>query len=185
MPQNINPNSDKNYIQTCDINSPHCYPKFLHSIELKPFKQINDLTLEFLSPVTVISGTNRIGKTTILMALACSHYNFKKRNATNGNLERHTWSAFMKITQSDTQTVDWSYWIKFREGTKKTKKRGQRKHITKKWNGIAKKESQIENRQVVFIDLDRILPARNVSNSLHRKARNSVGISIESSEQTL
>lgn len=178
MPPNINPNRNKHYIETCDIYQPSNYPKFLHSIELNPFKQISELKLNFLSPVTVISGTNKIGKTTILMALACSHYNFKKRNATNGHMERHTWSGFMKITQSDTQTVDWSYWIEFREGTKKTKKRGQRKLNTKKWNGIAKKESQIKDRQVVFIDLDRVLPARNVSNSLHRKARNTVGVSI-------
>lgn len=84
----------------------------------------------------------------------------------------------MKITRSDIQIVDWSYWIEYREGLKKTIKRGQRKYDTKKWNGIAKKESQIKNRQVVFIDLDRILPARNVSKSLHRKAQNTSGTSI-------
>lgn len=175
MPE-INPNSDFNYIENCNINSYHDYPKFLHSIEFKPFKQIEELELNFLSPVTIISGTNKIGKTTILTALACSHLNFEKRNATNGKMERHTWSNFMKITISDIQSKDWSYWIKYREGTKAVKKRGQRKQLTNKWNGIAKKESQIRNRQVILIDLDRVLPARNVSSSLYRKARHSLGI---------
>ena len=175
MPE-INPNSDTHYIETCDINSHNIYPKFLHSIEFKPFKQIEELELNFLSPVTIISGTNKIGKTTILTALACSHLNFEKRNATNGRMERHTWSNFMKITISDIQNQDWSYWIKYREGTRTVRKRGQRKLLTKKWNGIAKKESQIQNRQVILIDLDRVLPARNVSSSLHRKARYSSGI---------
>lgn len=174
----INPNADRDYIKDCNVESHTEFPKFLHSIELHPFKQINELTIEFTSPITVISGTNKIGKTTLLIALACSHYNFKKRNVTNGNFERHTWGGFMKITQHDIQNVDWSYWIEFREGTRKTRRQGQRKLVTKKWNGIAKKESQIQDRQVVFIDLDRVLPARNVSNSLYKKAQSTHGTSV-------
>src|SRR5690606_38352837 len=124
-----------------------------------PFRHISSLTVNFNHPISVISGTNRSGKSTILMAIACSHFNFIKRNSQNGNLERHTWSSLMQITNKDLQSQDWTYFITYKTGKKIETKRGQRKYTTKKWNGIGKKESQFKFRDVVFIDLDRILPA--------------------------
>ena len=66
----------------------------------------------------------------------------------------------MKFTVHDNQSEDWTYHITFKTGKKTETKRGQRKKATKKWNGVGKKESQIKDRQVIFIDLDRIVPAR-------------------------
>ena len=66
----------------------------------------------------------------------------------------------MKFTNHDKQLDDWTYYINYRKGTKFERKRGQRKALTNKWNGVGKKESQFNFRDVVFIDLDRILPAR-------------------------
>lgn len=156
----INPKSTKSSLDNLDLTSEHNFPKFLKSIKLNPFRHIPDLTIDFIHPVSVISGTNKSGKSTILMALACSHTNFQKRNPKNGKLERQTWSSLMKFTVHDKQSENWTYYITHKTGKKNETKRGQRKKSTKKWNGIGKKESQIKDRQVVFIDLDRIVPAR-------------------------
>ncbi len=156
----MNVNSDKHFISSVDIANPETFPVFLKTLEFELFRHIPKLNLKFNSPITVISGTNRSGKSTILMALACSHLDFKKRNPKNGKLERHTWSALMKFTNYDIQEKDWTYYITYKTGEKTIRKRGQRKKETKKWNGIGKKESQFTMRQAVFIDLDRIIPAR-------------------------
>ncbi len=74
----------------------------------------------------------------------------------------------MRFTSKDIQTEDWTYYVSYRLGENKINdKRGQRKFATKKWNGVAKKESQIGTpkdnkvgREVRYIDLDRIVPER-------------------------
>lgn len=168
----INPNSDRDFIDRANLSIENVFSKFINAIELKPFRHIKELKIEFNHPISVISGTNRSGKSTILMALACSHTDFQKRNPKNGKLERQTWGSLMKFTSQDEQKEDWTYYIHYKTGKKVDLKRGQRKKDTKKWNGVAKKESQIKDRQAVFIDLDRIIPARffndkilNIANS--------------------
>lgn len=167
----INPNSDKNKVDNADISIAKVYPNFVKKLELKPFRHIKDLELNFTNPITAISGTNRSGKSTILMALACSHLRFQKRDPKNGHLERQTWSSLMKFTIHDKQTEDWTYFMTVKTGGKVERKRGQRKKNTNKWNGIGKKESQFPNRQVIFSDLDRIVPARFFGTTIFRKTR--------------
>lgn len=167
----INPNSDRAYVDGMDLTLPKNYTNFLNSIRLLPFRHIDNLEVNFKHPISIISGTNRSGKSTLLMALACSHLNFQKRNVQNGQFERHTWSSLMQFTEHDAQNRDWTYYISYRWGVRLETKRGQRKALTKKWNGIGKKESQFRNRQVVYIDLDRVMPARNFSKTLFNKAR--------------
>lgn len=176
--KNINPNSDKQHIDSIDLAEVKNFPKFLLSTELIPFRHINNLKIDFIHPISVISGTNRSGKSTILMTLACSHFNFKKRNVHNGKLERQTWSSMMQFTSHDKQTRDWTYYITYKLGSKTERKRGQRKFDTKKWNGIGKKESQFRDREVVFIDLDRVLPARNFGKTTFNKAKRAVSTPI-------
>ncbi|AIY13877.1 AAA family ATPase [Cellulophaga baltica] len=166
-----NPNRDRAYIDKLDLNIEQNFPKFIKAIKLEPFRHIPSLTINFNHPLSVISGTNRSGKSTILMAIACSHFNFIKRNPQNGNLDRHTWSSLMQFTNKDLQSQDWTYYITYKIGRKIETKRGQRKHTTKKWNGIGKKESQFKFRDVIFIDLDRILPARNFSKVIFNKTK--------------
>lgn len=166
-----NPNKDRYIIDSLDLTVENNFPKFLKAIKLEPFRHIPSLTVNFNHPISIISGTNRSGKSTILMAIACSHFNFVKRNSQNGNLDRHTWSSLMHITNKDVQSEDWTYYITYKTGNKIETKRGQRKHTTKKWNGIGKKESQFKFRDVVFIDLDRILPARNFSRVIFNKTK--------------
>mgnify|MGYP001336639955 CR=1 FL=1 len=182
---NINPNSDKDFITKCNIEESKTFPKFLKEIYFENFRHISDLRIKFTKPITVLTGNNRIGKSTILIAIACSHTDFKKRNPTNGKLERFTWGDMMRFTKYDSQKIDWTYTIDYKNGEKTEKKKGQRKALTHKWNGIAKKESQIKKRSVIFLDIDRINPIRNTSSSVYLKARNSalIDISIANKEK--
>ncbi|RYL29219.1 AAA family ATPase [Acinetobacter piscicola] len=181
----INPNADKDHVNSLDLSIANVYPKFLKTIELEPFRHIKSLKINFNHPISVISGTNRSGKSTILMAIACSHFNFIKRNPQNGNLERHTWSSLMQFTSKDLQTEDWTYYITYKIGNKTDRKRGQRKQSTKKWNGIGKKETQFNFRDVVFIDLDRISPARSFSKVIFNKSKSSQGVTISASNSSI
>lgn len=181
----INPNADKNNVNNLDLSIAKIFPKFLKTIELEPFRHIKSLKIDFNHPISVISGTNRSGKSTLLMAIACSHFNFVKRNPQNGNLERHTWSSLMQFTNKDLQTEDWTYYITYKIGNKTERKRGQRKKSTKKWNGIAKKESQFDFRDVVFIDLDRISPARSFSRVIFNKSKSSQGMTISKNNSVI
>lgn len=161
-----NPNADRDYIDKLDVSGPVPYRKFLITVMLSPFRHIANLAVDFYNPISIITGTNRSGKSTILMAIACSHLNFEKRLAKNGKLVRHTWSSLMKFTNFDKQSSDWAYQLIYRDGVEIVVKNGQRKFRTKKWNGVGKKEGQIRDRQVIFVDLDRILPARNFADKI-------------------
>ena len=56
------------------------YPEFFTQLKFDVFRHIHDLTLNFQHPISVISGSNRSGKTSALMAIACSHYNFERQD---------------------------------------------------------------------------------------------------------
>jgi predicted ATPase len=168
----MNINSDTDFLKKIDVKEEKVFPVFLKELKFDKFRHIPELELKFNSPISVISGTNRSGKSTILMAIACSHFDFKKRNSKNGKLERHTWSSLMKFTSHDVQKEDWTYFITYKTGKKVATKRGQRKKTTKKWNGIGKKESQYIMRQAIFIDLDRIVPARFYGDKIYNMSKN-------------
>ena len=182
MPEIINPNSDRDFVNTVNISDVKKYPLFFDKIKFEKFRHIEDLTVNFKNPISVISGTNKSGKTTILLSIACSHYHFKRRNLYNGILERSKWGDIMRFTKFDKQNEDWTYYVDYREGSKPhINKRGQRKNLTNKWNGVAKKESQIGTptkskltggRSVILIDLERILPGRGLSVSYFNKLKN-------------
>lgn len=156
------------------------YPLFFNKLKFEKFRNISNLEIEFNSPISVITGNNRCGKTTVLLAIACSHYNFQKRDFTNGAYQRNTWGDLMRFTSKDIQTEDWTYYVSCRLGENKINdKRGQRKFATKKWNGVAKKESQIgtpkdnkTGREVRYIDLDRIVPEREKKYSYFSNLKN-------------
>lgn len=64
----MNINSDIDYFEKVDISKEKEYPIFLKAIKFDNFRHIPSLYIEFKNPISVISGTNRTGKTTILMA---------------------------------------------------------------------------------------------------------------------
>lgn len=176
----INPKASKSAVFSANFSEEKTYPRFIKKLTFEKFRHIDELELNFPAPVVVISGSNRSGKTTALLSIACSHFEFKKRNYKNGELERQTWSDVLKFTNHDSQTNDWTYYLDIKTGAKLETKRGQRKHATKKWNGLGKKESQIKGVSVVYLDLDRILPARYHSDVLHKKALNGTPVAISS-----
>jgi predicted ATPase len=179
----INPNASKNSVFSANLTDEKCYPRFIEGIQFEDFRHIKDLTLRFETPVSVISGANKSGKTTVLLSIACSHFEFNKRDYTNGKTARHTWSDVLKFTLHDIQASDWTYHLSIKTGAKRETRRGQRKAATRKWNGVGKKESQVQGVQVVYIDLDRILPARYYSSALHKKSQVSLGTSVSSTNQ--
>jgi predicted ATP-dependent endonuclease of OLD family len=181
----INPNSDSAKLKSINLLDEHKFPLFLKSIYFEKFRHLEDLKLNFIHPITVLAGTNKIGKTTILITIACSHFNFLKRNPANGKLERSTWKRMMQFTKYDEQIENWTYHIEYKKGNVVDPKRGQKKALTKKWNGVAKKETQIKDRQVVFIDLDRIFPARNYSETILSKIKIGNEVEISSKKEAI
>lgn len=178
----INPNRERarvnNYKNLTLAEKALNYPRFFNGIRFDQFRHIRNVELRFSNPITVISGSNCSGKTSALMAIACSHYHFMRRNVVNGNWERTRWGNLMRFTRHDVQLVDWTYYVTYRDGLfLSPEKRGQHK-LTGKWNGVAKKEGQIgtpaggaNGRKVYLLDLNRITPGRHLSNSNFMKAR--------------
>ena len=181
----FNPNSSRNAVFSADVGNEKVYPKFVEGIKFENFRHIESLSVHFKKPVSVIAGSNKSGKTTVLLAIACSHFEFKKRNFSNGHVERHTWSDVIKTTPFDVQTVDWTYWLTTKTGAKRDTRRGQRKAQTNKWNGVGKKESQVKDVQAIYVDLDRVLPARYFSSTLLRKSVQATATSLSSKNQQL
>lgn len=181
MPK-VNPNREKarvnNYKNLSLSDKAAKYPRFFNSIRFAQFRHIRNVELNFINPITVISGSNCSGKTTALMAIACSHYYFMRRNVVNGNWERNRWGDLMRFTRHDVQLTDWTYYVTYRDGLiNSPERRGQHK-TTGKWNGVAKKEGQIgtpaaghNGRKVYLIDLNRITPGRHLSRTNYMKAR--------------
>lgn len=173
-------NKINEYPKLTEEEQKYRFPFFFNNLKFERFRSISNLEIEFKSPITVLTGNNRCGKTTILLAIACSHYNFQKRDFTNGIYMRNTWGNLMRFTAQDVQREDWTYHVIYRNGDKTETKRGQRKFATKKWNGVAKKESQIgtpkgdnkKGREVRYIDLDRIIPEREKNYSYFSGLKN-------------
>lgn len=181
---NINPNSERCWIKEYSSLSlqeqAKRYPLFFKNIHFDVFRHLRNMDLEFTSPISVISGTNKSGKTTALIAIACSHHNFQRRRQSSGNLERNTWGDVMRFTDHDIQQEDWMYHVSYRRGNDIITKQGYRNHTSKKWSGVAKKQGQLDSprsgsnqagRQVTFIDLERLQPARHLPSSVFQKAK--------------
>jgi len=68
----------KNCDTTAFSNSGDSFSNFTLRIKVNVFRHLRDVEIKFEHPITLISGTNKIGKTSLLLLLACSHENFKK-----------------------------------------------------------------------------------------------------------
>ncbi len=184
MSLNLSPNSERDWIRQYpslnDTEKARRYPLFFCGITFDVFRHMKNIEMEFISPISVISGTNKSGKTTALMAIACSHHNFQRRRVSNGDLERNTWGDVMRFTDHDVQQEDWVYHVRFRRGNSIITQKGSRNHNSRKWSGVAKKQGQIDTprpgsnqagRQVTLIDLERLQPARHLPASVFLKAK--------------
>lgn len=187
----LNPNAARDYVNGYSVkpvaDQVHDYPNFFMGLKLNVFRHIRNLPLEFKHPISVISGSNKSGKTTALMAIACSHYNFMRHNVNHDTLERTTWSGVVRFTSQDVQGHPWSYQVKYRIGPQVHTNQGSKNAASNKWSGVAKKEGQIGRptaghpaggRTVVFIDLNRITPSRHLSKSYFNRFRNLPGVAF-------
>ncbi len=155
------------------------YLHFLKRLKINSFRHILSLDVSFEHPITVISGTNKIGKTSILLLVACSFEKFMKVDSTApaGQLREHNWSDVMAFTNHETSAQDYSYELEWRVGSSNRSGEGKRLASSRAWSGLGKKSSdkarlnaKIRDREVRFIDLERVLPGRSFSNALYRKA---------------
>lgn len=172
--QNINDAQSRllNYNPTTFNNAENSFVHFVNKIEVDEFRNIRNLKLTFDHPVTVLTGTNKIGKTSLLLLLACSHYDFMRYDSTKPEtiLRRHTWRDVIPFTNHENTTREYVYKLFWRVGNSNREGIAKRNPQTQAWTGVGKASSdlnrvnaQIRNRQVRFIDLERIAPARNTS----------------------
>lgn len=171
-----------NYSVDTFINRENSFRQFLHKIEVASFRHIDSLPIDFIHPVSVLSGINKIGKTSILLMIACSHYDFLKVDATSptSEMRRHTWRDVIAFTHYENTTRNYRYMLSWRIGNAMRHGEGKRLASSQAWSGLGKYSSdprrinaQIRNKQVRFIDFERVLPARSFSNSLYRKVEGS------------
>ncbi len=185
----FNPNRDKSEVDEFAAatyeEKQKQYLDFFHKIKITSFRQLHNVEIVFNSPVAVITGSNRTGKSSIMQAIGCSHFMFMTRNPLTGEYERSQWGKMMRFTHHDIQTEDWEYRVSYWEhGGNTITKAGKRKRDTKKWNGVAKKEGQIGTpgpgidvnpraRKVFYIDLERIMPGRHFPTTVYNRVRRS------------
>jgi len=103
------------------INANNSFVQFVNRITIEDFRHIHNLDISFDHPVTIITGTNKIGKTSILLLIACSHHAFKRYDSTKPDsiLREHTWRDVLSFTSYENRTRDYSYKLYWRVGTEK------------------------------------------------------------------
>lgn len=159
-------------------NPQNSFKHFALELKVDRFRHLSDVSLPFDHPVTVLAGTNRIGKTSLLLLLACSHEKFMRLDASKPEptWREHAWKDVLTFTKHETETNDYSYSMKWRLANKFQSGEGKRLASSKSWSGLGKKSKEarqnakIRDREVRLIDLDRLLPARSFSASLLRKS---------------
>ena len=171
----------KKNLKDCNLltfQNPNCsFRKFISNLHITKFRHIENVEIDFSHPITVISGSNKIGKTSILLLLACSHEQFIKLDATKTEttLRPHAWKDVLRFTKYENDASEYRYEMHWRIGNGNFSGIGKRGGKKQSWAGLAKKSSsrrinsKIKDFQVRLIDLDRVCPARDVSNSLHLK----------------
>lgn len=174
----------KRKLENCDINSftnpDNSFRHFLQRIQVTRFRHVKDLDMSFDHPVSVIAGTNKIGKTSLLLLMACSFEEFWRYDSTKPETEfkRATWRDVISFTKNETDNGGYSYQLWWRVGTNNDL-HGIGKRNTgarKSWTGLGKSSkygrtnAKIKERHVRFIDLERMLPARDFTRRLNYKA---------------
>ncbi|TQM92404.1 AAA family ATPase [Roseinatronobacter monicus] len=159
-------------------NMSNSFKHFALELKVHRFRHLTDIILAFDHPVTVLAGTNKIGKTSILLLLACSHEKFMRLDASKPEptWREHAWKDVLTFTKHETEKNDYTYSMKWRIANKSLNGEGKRLASSKSWSGLGKKSKEarrnakINDREVRLIDLDRLLPARSFSASLLRKS---------------
>jgi len=179
--QNIEEAKEK--LNRCNVisysNVGDSFKTFVTKLDIASFRHLNNFSITFEHPITVISGTNKAGKTSILLLLACSHEKFLKIDSTSPapSLRPHAWSDVLTFTAHEQVNSDYSYNLHWRVGVDNRFGTGKRLASSQAWSGLGKKSSdrtrinaKIRDRVVRLVDLERILPGRSFSNALFRKS---------------
>jgi len=159
-------------------NPSNSFKYFALELRVERFRHLSNVFVQFDHPVTVLAGTNKIGKTSLLLLLACSHEKFMRLDASRPEptWREHAWKDVLTFTKHETETVNYAYSMKWRLAKKLQSGEGKRLASSKSWSGLGKKSKEdrknakIKDREVRLIDLDRLLPARSFSTSLLRKS---------------
>jgi predicted ATPase len=147
-------------------------------LQIEKFRHINRSEILFSKPISIITAKNKVGKTSLLLLIACSHERFMRIDSTTptSDLREHSWKDVLRFTSHENTTDNYEYKLSWRFANKQEQTgTGKRIATTKKWSGIAKKSAdyrtnaKIKNQEVRYIDLERVTPARNFSESLYRK----------------
>ena len=155
------------------------YKHMLLNVYVKRFRHIEQLNMDIEHPITIIAGTNKVGKTSILLLIACSFEEFWKYDSTKPDTEfkKATWKDVISFTKKETDNGAYEYALEWRLGNQKLKGIGKRNIGAKtSWIGLGKASqktrtnAKIKDRNVRFIDLERLLPAREFSRRLNYKA---------------
>ena len=183
----------KNKLAVCDTklfrNVSNSFRDFTEELKINAFRHIEHMTIDFEHPVTVIAGMNKIGKTSLLLLLACSHEQFMKIDSTSPtpSLRPHAWKDVLSFTAHENVDKNYSYELKWRVGTKSLNGEGKRLASSAAWSGLGKKSSdpgrvnaKIRDREVRLVDLERILPGRSFTNALYKKANLASALRINS-----
>jgi len=173
----------KRKLASCDTatfrSAGDSFRHFTTNLKVNSFRHIRELTIDFDHPITIIAGTNKIGKTSLLLLLACSHEKFMKVDASSSSigLREHGWKDVLLFTSHENVNNDYTYELGWRIGHDHRSGEGKRLASTRSWSGLGKKSSdrsrinaKIRDREVRLIDLERILPGRSFSSALYRKA---------------
>jgi len=165
------------------------YQAFLSRLRIESFRKLRNIDITFDHPVTVIAGTNTVGKTSLLILVACSHEKFMKHDSTSPSMgvREHGWNDMLSFTSHENDATDYSYELTWRVGAQVNHGWGKRTGATRSWSGLGKKSSdtsrinaKIRKREVRFIDLERVLPGRSFSNTLFRKANAGSAVRLNS-----
>ena len=174
----------KKKLERYDINTfstpDNSFLYFLRRIQIERFRHVRDFDMSFEHPVSVIAGTNKIGKTSVLLLIACSFEEFWRYDSTKPDTEfkRATWRDVISFTKDETDNGGYAYQLWWRVGTNVSLHGiGKRNTSSRKsWTGLGKSSTRermnakIKNRHVRFIDLERMLPARDFTRRLNYKA---------------
>lgn len=161
-------------------NPQNSFKHFTLELKVNRFRHLSNVSLPFDHPVTVLAGTNKIGKTSLLLLLACSHEKFMRLDASKPEptWREHAWKDVLTFTKHETEANDYTYSMRWRLANNSQSGEGKRLASSKSWSGLGKKSNEarrnakIKDREVRLIDLDRLLPARSFSASLLRKSGN-------------
>jgi predicted ATPase len=170
-------------LENCDtgifLNPGQSFKWLVRRLKVNQFRHLSNLPIDFTHPVTAIAGSNRSGKTSVLLLLACSHERFMRPDASSSvvGVREHGWNDVLSFTAHETVAVDYQYEMDWRRAAQNFQGTGKRLHTSRAWSGLGKKSSdpgrinaKVRTREVRLIDLERLLPGRAFSDSLYRKA---------------